>query len=212
MSGPYGGALFLAATYNANDSMFPLAFGVMSSKNYEDWSWFLQNLKKVVAEKEVVIISDRHPALLRSVLEKYNDALATWVLDNSLEHWAMSKFPKQRWDKMTTNFTESFNVCIKSSPTIGKGSLGPQIEEKVLQNIAKGEVYPDTAFMNGIFRVCIDKAFLNVDIMKRTCTCSGWQMFGIPCEHASTVILSIGHNVADFVDDCYKFPMQELIY
>ena len=72
MSGPYGGALFLAATYNANDSMFPLAFGVMSSKNYEDWSWFLQNLKKVVAEKEVVIISDRHPALLRSVLEVFD--------------------------------------------------------------------------------------------------------------------------------------------
>ena len=46
-------------------------------------------------------------------LQKYNDALATWVLDNSLEHWAMSKFPKQRWDKMTTNFTESFNVWLR---------------------------------------------------------------------------------------------------
>ena len=37
MSGPYGGALFLATAYDANDSMFPLAFGVLSSKNYEDW-------------------------------------------------------------------------------------------------------------------------------------------------------------------------------
>ena len=146
MSGPYEGVLFSATAYDANDSMFPLAFSVMSSENYEDWSWFLQNLKKVVAEKEVVIISDRHPALLRSVpevfglenhaycyrhlkenfstfvskqitkgnkgkenalqflnsiayarlehdynvsmyeLRKYNDALATWVEDNSLEH------------------------------------------------------------------------------------------------------------------------------
>ena len=146
MSGPYEGALFSTTAYDANDSMFPLAFSVMSSENYEDWSWFLQNLNKVVAEKEVVIISDRHPALLRSVpevfglenhaycyrhlkenfstfvskqitkgnkgkenalqflnsiayarlehdynvsmyeLRKYNDALATWVEDNSLEH------------------------------------------------------------------------------------------------------------------------------
>ncbi|RVW85967.1 hypothetical protein CK203_041475 [Vitis vinifera] len=37
-------------------------------------------------------------------------------------------------------------------------------------------------------------------------------MLGIPCEHAAIVIISIGQNVTDFVDDCYKYPMQELIY
>ena len=69
MSGPYGGALFSATSYDINDNMFPLAFGVMSSENYDDWSWFLQNLKKVIREKEVVIISDRHSSLLRSISE-----------------------------------------------------------------------------------------------------------------------------------------------
>ena len=68
MSGSYGDALFSAITYNANDYMFPLAFGIMSSENYEDWSWFLVNLKTIVGENEV-IISDRHPTLLHSVLE-----------------------------------------------------------------------------------------------------------------------------------------------
>ena len=91
-------------------------------------------------------------------LWKYNDALATWVEDNSLEHWAMSKFPKQRWDKMTTNLAESFNAWLrherhhlicnflmehmaklgsmfvkhKEQSNNWKWSLGPQIEEKVL--------------------------------------------------------------------------------
>ncbi|XP_034703491.1 uncharacterized protein LOC117927878 [Vitis riparia] len=37
-------------------------------------------------------------------------------------------------------------------------------------------------------------------------------MLGILCEHAAIVILSIGQNVVDFVQDWYKFPMQELIY
>ena len=36
MSGPYGGALFSTSAYDGNDSMFPLAFGVVGSKNYED--------------------------------------------------------------------------------------------------------------------------------------------------------------------------------
>ena len=37
MSGSYGSALFFATTYDANDSMFPLAFGVMRLENYKDW-------------------------------------------------------------------------------------------------------------------------------------------------------------------------------
>ena len=83
--------------------------------------------------------------------------------------------------------------------------IGPKIEDKVLQN-------PVTSFMNGVFGVCIERALLNVNIMNHTCTCRGWKMLGIPCEHAAIVIISIGQNVTDFVDDCYKYPMQELIY
>ena len=93
-----------------------------------------------------------------------------------------------------------------------KGSIGPKIEEKMTHNIVKGEVYPITPFMNGIFGVCIRRAFLNVDIMNQTCTCRVWQMLGILCEHATTIILSIGQNVVDFLKYWYKFPMQELIY
>ena len=51
MSGSYGGALFSAIAYDANDSMFPLTFGVMSSENYEDWLWFLEKWKIVVGNK-----------------------------------------------------------------------------------------------------------------------------------------------------------------
>ncbi|RVW99511.1 hypothetical protein CK203_021374 [Vitis vinifera] len=48
MSGPYRGALFSATTYDANDSMFPLAFGVMSSENYDDWSWFCKIWRRLL--------------------------------------------------------------------------------------------------------------------------------------------------------------------
>ena len=71
MSGPNGGALFSTTAYDANDSMFPLAFRVMSSKNYEDCLWFLEKLKIVVGNKEIIIVLDRHLALLRSVLEMF---------------------------------------------------------------------------------------------------------------------------------------------
>ncbi|KAL6320887.1 hypothetical protein AAG906_010696 [Vitis piasezkii] len=71
LSGPYRGSLFSTTTYDADDGMFPIAFGVVSSENYEDWLWFLQKLKDILQDKEVVIISDRHQAILRSVSQLF---------------------------------------------------------------------------------------------------------------------------------------------
>ena len=79
MSGPYGDALFSATTYDANDNMFPLAFGVMSLENYNNWSWFLQNLKKVIEDKKVAIISDRHSSLLL-VYQRYLELITTHIV------------------------------------------------------------------------------------------------------------------------------------
>ena len=42
----------------------------MNSENYADWSWFLQKIfKKIIKDKEVVIISDRYLGMLCSVPE-----------------------------------------------------------------------------------------------------------------------------------------------
>ena len=68
-SGPYSGALFSETTYDANDCMFLLMCGIMGFKNYEGWSWFLEKLKTIVEDNKVVIISDRHPNFLRSLLK-----------------------------------------------------------------------------------------------------------------------------------------------
>ncbi|RVX13477.1 hypothetical protein CK203_020942 [Vitis vinifera] len=46
-------------------------------------------------------------------LVRFNENLAKWVAENNPEHWAMSKFLKKRWDKMTTNIAEEFNVWLR---------------------------------------------------------------------------------------------------
>ncbi|XP_010655185.1 uncharacterized protein LOC104880400 [Vitis vinifera] len=71
LSGPYKGALLSAIAYDADDGMFPLALGVVGSENYEDWYWFLENLKGILDGQEVIIISDRHQGILRSVSELF---------------------------------------------------------------------------------------------------------------------------------------------
>ena len=71
MSGPYKGALFSTSSYDVDDGLFPITYGLFSSKNYEDWLWFLQNLKGMIGERDVVIISDRHQSIIHSVLEVF---------------------------------------------------------------------------------------------------------------------------------------------
>ena len=73
MSGPYSGELFSTTSYDANGNMFPIAYGMISSENYENWNWFLQNLKNLIGDKDVVILLDRHPGLLRSEPELFGE-------------------------------------------------------------------------------------------------------------------------------------------
>ena len=274
LSGPYRGSLFSATAYDADDGMFPIAFGVVSSENYEDWLWFLQKLKGILQDKEVVIISDRHQAILRSVsqlfgvenhaycyrhvkenfssyvtkhsmkgkkckmdalllldnvayarldddyvvamekLKTYNSDLAKWVEENSPQHWAMSKFAKKRWDKMTTNLAESFNAWLKEerhytifnlvmthmdkfshlacahmgSTENWKAAVGPKTEEKLLENIIKSGSLPVYPYVGGVFKVFNMKVYVDMNLRERTCTCKAWQMVGIPCEHACAAI------------------------
>ena len=51
--------------------MFLVAYGVMSFENYKDWNWFLQKLKNLIRDKDVVILSNRHSGLFCSVLEQF---------------------------------------------------------------------------------------------------------------------------------------------
>ena len=37
-------------------------------------------------------------------------------------------------------------------------------------------------------------------------------MFGIPCDHACAAIRRMGFDVSDYVDDWYKYNLQEKIY
>ena len=89
----------------------------------EDFSSFLnKNITRGNIGKEnefqwldsIVYARLEHDYNVRMVeLRRFNDALATWVGDNAPERWAMSKFPKKRWDKMTTNFDESLTIMLR---------------------------------------------------------------------------------------------------
>ena len=80
-----------------------------------------QNIKGKKGKEDVLLLLDNIVYAKLDVdyndafekLVHFNDNLAKWVAENNPEHWAMSKFLKNRWDKMTTSIVESFNVWLK---------------------------------------------------------------------------------------------------
>ncbi|RVW22032.1 hypothetical protein CK203_105178 [Vitis vinifera] len=171
-------------------------------------------------------------------LKTYNNDLAKWVEENSPQHWAMSKFAKNRWDKMTTNLAESFNAWLKDechytifnlvmthmdkfshlacdhmgTTENWKAPIGPKTKEKLLENIIKSGSFPIYPYVGGVFKVFDMKVYVDVNLRERTCTCKAWKMVGIPCEHACATIRQMKQDVYEYVDSYFKLPMQELIY
>ncbi|KAE8233607.1 hypothetical protein CF326_g1353 [Tilletia indica] len=68
--------LLLAATFDANDSLVILAWGLVASESTSSWSWFIRHLKAAFPRIEapvITIVSDRDKGLLAAVDEELPD-------------------------------------------------------------------------------------------------------------------------------------------
>ncbi|KAL5576113.1 hypothetical protein UlMin_017812 [Ulmus minor] len=75
MKGKYRGVLFMAVCHDANQQIFPLAFGIGDSENDAAWTWFLRRIKDVFGERPGhVIVSDRHRSINNAVKEVFPNA------------------------------------------------------------------------------------------------------------------------------------------
>ncbi|KAL5580372.1 hypothetical protein UlMin_012814 [Ulmus minor] len=75
LNGKYRGVLFTAVCHDANQQIFPLAFGVGDSENDASWTWFLGRVKSVFGvNPALVIVSDRHRSINNAVQEVFPQA------------------------------------------------------------------------------------------------------------------------------------------
>ncbi|XP_028771960.1 uncharacterized protein LOC114729154 [Neltuma alba] len=67
VSGPYRGTLISANVYDADNELFPLAYAIVSGETYDDWAWFLQNVKDITRSVETTIVSYPNNAIIGAV-------------------------------------------------------------------------------------------------------------------------------------------------
>ena len=68
--------LLLATMLDVDNHVFPLALGVVDSENDASWTWFFEQLKCAIGDREeLVIISDRNQCIPKAVSQVYPTAL-----------------------------------------------------------------------------------------------------------------------------------------
>ncbi|XP_039820677.1 uncharacterized protein LOC120682730 isoform X2 [Panicum virgatum] len=70
--GRYMGTLLVTISFDADNTLVPLAFALVERENKDSWGWFLRlvRIHAVGLDREVGVISDRHQDILSAVQEQ----------------------------------------------------------------------------------------------------------------------------------------------
>ena len=75
LKGKYKGTLYVAACFDSNEQIFPLAFGIGDTENESSYTWFFERFKEAYGEVDsLVFITDRHKGLERAIAKVYPNA------------------------------------------------------------------------------------------------------------------------------------------
>ncbi|KAF3784423.1 hypothetical protein EJ110_NYTH30156 [Nymphaea thermarum] len=122
----YGGTLFVAASVDANDDIFPVAFAVVGQEDYDNWHWFLLQLKSALSTSRLLtFVSDRHKGLQEAVPEVFENcdhAFCLRYLTRNLKKEMMAAYSKEVKDVLVelifgaarASRTDEFHACLES--------------------------------------------------------------------------------------------------
>ncbi|KAK8627836.1 hypothetical protein V6N13_135434 [Hibiscus sabdariffa] len=173
-------------------------------------------------------------------LKVFSEKAWQWLSPKDPTHWSKSHFSLGcKSDMLLNNNCECFNKLILEGRDKPIVTLIESIRTKLMQRLAKrndqaekwtGLLCPkiqkklDNAtslahncwplYAGGqMYQVsCGPSSQHSVNIQEWTCSCRKWQLTGIPCIHAISVILLIEDRPEKYVDSCYSVSTQRAIY
>ncbi|KAL6549489.1 hypothetical protein OROHE_008606 [Orobanche hederae] len=91
LKGKYNGIIFVAATKDANEQIFPLAFGFGAKECDESWIWFLEQCRRTFGSPEnLLIVSDQHVSIKNALDVVYPGTphgICTYHLQGKIRWW-----------------------------------------------------------------------------------------------------------------------------
>nr|XP_016512822.1 PREDICTED: uncharacterized protein LOC107829871 [Nicotiana tabacum] len=120
----YRGVLMISVSKDANNQIFPLAFGIAESENNNSYGVCIyhleQNLKRRKVKSEIIklfqsaarIYMRKEFDLYMSDIAKVDKKTFDYLMEEPPERWARSCSPRRRYDMLTTNIVESMNYVL----------------------------------------------------------------------------------------------------
>ncbi|CAA7036196.1 unnamed protein product [Microthlaspi erraticum] len=224
------GQLLVALGRDADNAIYPIAWGVVEVENNENWQWFVQKLKVDLDLKDgdgFIAVSDRHKGLVRAIkieLPKMEHRKCVRHIYGNLKKkhkskkqmkshiwrlaWSYNEAKFQAFYKLgnycedvENNSTESFNASINKAR---EKPFIPMLE--AIARLAMARIAVRSRISHDHTGKCtpyvIEKlAKQLVDKDKKDGAKKKWDITGIPCKHAHGVMLKLKIDPEDYV--CY---------
>ncbi|ERN06407.1 uncharacterized protein LOC18434601 [Amborella trichopoda] len=152
-----------------------------------------------------------------------------WMQNYPPRLWSVAYFEGARYGHLSLSITEQLNnwitearelpiiqmmECIRSHLTTWfnerreKGLqwtsiLVPSAEKRMAEAIADSRCYQVLRANEVEFEIVSTERTNIVDIRSRSCSCRRWQLFGLPCAHATAALLSCGQDAHRFAEGCF---------
>ncbi|KAF7138689.1 hypothetical protein RHSIM_Rhsim07G0128200 [Rhododendron simsii] len=121
--------------------------------------------------------------------------ITNFLADLPYEHWSNAFFPGQRYGEMWSNLAECFNSWIEKERHLPITQLVDRVWIKLMEQMC--------------YRKQTTTKWRQVDIGRHSCTCTQWQLNGVPCVHAVCAIKKSGKSLNACVEryfhvECYR--------
>ncbi|XP_062099976.1 uncharacterized protein LOC133805842 [Humulus lupulus] len=200
---------------DANNHLYPVAFGIVDNENHDSWKYFMSKLKEAIGEVEdLAFVSDRHVSITHALETIFPDAyhgnlsstltfekikskypaIAQYLEGIGFDKWSHAYFPGNRYNIMTRNYAESFNNKTRDARS-----------------------FPITTFVEFI-RFTLQSWFCDRRETSKKITTTLAPTYeknliiGIPCDHALSGSLKRGVNFYSLCSDYYKIETWKSSY
>ncbi|WVZ90739.1 hypothetical protein U9M48_037012 [Paspalum notatum var. saurae] len=180
LDGMYSGKLACACALDGHDWMYPVAWAIFDSNSNDNWTWFMEQLKKAIGNLPGLTISSDNCII--SGDNNLTESFCEWTMNikgmplvdlvDRLRQTTMAVWYKRR--------------CIGSNLS---GIILPAVIEQLnakirsLRNIEVCRCGMQTAEVSGDSQDMTPWRHV-VDLNKHTCSCGEWQLTRKPCLHA----------------------------
>ena len=166
-----------------------------------------------------------------------SEEAASWILSSRPERWASSLFKGARYEHCSSEGVESFSAWIpvdremsvvlmvdslreKIAETFEmrsqaaarwEGPLTPGMEQRLAKERARAGKLGVLRSSESVFEVR-GSTISVVNTGTWECTCGRWQVSGLPCVHAVSVVNHLGRSAYDYCSQCFRVESYRAAY